>query len=120
MKYLCFVYVCCALVFVSCEKEINDLEVTRSNENVNKEAPIRGEIACIIYNGSGEAICAGKRCGTPTGECGKKYTECACIDRATNSPETSNDFSFEEFKIQWNDETGREHLKAAGYFALDE
>ena len=109
-----------SLSMTSCEKEIVTQSNSTENEtinNVTKEAPTRGVIACSIKDANGNEIAAGTRCGTPTGSCGR-YSNCKAVSR-TMLGELPEGMSYEEFVEIWNDDTKRETLISLGYYEVD-
>lgn len=107
---------------VSCEKENIERTNTDFTENnatfTTKEAPRKGEIACSIKDSNGNEIAIGKRCGTPTGDCGRTYTACKAVARRSEG-RLPEGMSYEEFQTMWNDETQRSELQSLGYYAED-
>ena len=125
MRNLGLVFLATAIfALTSCEKEElqikNDELSMAAVEGYEKEATRRGEIGCIIFNASGGIACLGKRCGTPTGKCGKDYSVCECVtdDEKSNS-DLPNGMTFEEFKNLWNSDEGRTQLIEMGYYEED-
>lgn len=124
MRNLVLVFLATATFsLTSCEKEENLIMTDESSmttvESYEKDAPRRGEIGCIIFNNSGGIACLGKRCGTPTGDCGKGYSDCECVDIEKSNTNLPNGMTFDEFKIMWNSDEGRDQLIEMGYYERD-
>lgn len=82
--------------------------------------PKKGEIACVVYDSGGNAICAGKRCGTPTGNCGRRETACECkTPSSANFRILDNGMTLSEFIKTWNDEQKRNLLIKDGFYEED-
>ena len=121
MKQLLLPFVAaCGLLVASCEKE--PIQPTSSKlvpvVSIEKEAK-KGSIACSVLNDEGKPTCAGTRCGSPTGDCGRKYTVCKCADTPKSSEIVSNGMTYDEFVSLWNTEEGRELLMSQGFYEKD-
>lgn len=98
------------------KSESGSNELATNIDKANANSTKKGQIACSVKDANGKEICAGTRCGTPTGTCGYKYTECACVSLKTIDPTST---SKEDFIKLWNNPTTREKLKLQGYHAED-
>lgn len=90
------------------------------HSHTNREEAKKGEIACVIYDEKGVALCPGKRCGSPDGNCGRKETVCQCI--STNRGDENlliNGMTIEEFNALWQSPEGNKMLKKLGYYEED-
>lgn len=117
-----FVFLFLISFLFSCKKD--DLIIKNENyekiiskpENNKTGDTGKGEIACWIRNDNGTIICAGKRCGTPIGKCGKKYTNCKCL---TSTLKLINGVTLEEFNQIWSDKLQRNKLIEKGFYEED-
>ncbi|MGV3610510.1 MAG: hypothetical protein ACO1N0_06150 [Fluviicola sp.] len=108
--------------FASCKKEVivpnETIHEYETSEGVSTKIDKKGEIACTIYNADSTS-CIGKRCGTPTGDCGSSYTACRCLQTPPKSTFLPSGMSLEEFNDMWADEKGNKILRKMGYNSRD-
>ncbi len=99
-------------------KSSNTHRIIQNNPDTINEAR-KGQIACSVYDSYGTIVCAGVRCGTPRGDCGRKFTECECVSRVISIENKMSNIDFKNFQKLWNSENEREKLKIKGYFSKD-
>jgi hypothetical protein len=87
----------------------------------------KGSIACTVLDSNGKPICAGTRCGTPLGNCGKNFTNCHCIETGPVQPadplvageKLIDGMTKHQFIQKWNTEEGRKELISKGFYEKD-
>jgi hypothetical protein len=114
------------LSIVGCVKEVETIKIAQEQETnidepvfISKAEGMKGEKACSIKDAEGKEICAGKRCGTPVGECGRRETSCECIETSNGGGRLPEGMTFEEFQRTWNDSISRVRLESMGYYWVD-
>lgn len=116
-KYHLISIVCSLFLWFGCEKE-EFLNHETMNEEIysmiEKDKPIPGSIACIIFDEFDNVLCWGERCGTPTGNCRIGIT-CKC--RTANKSVLGR--TVDEFNALWSLESSRDSLIRLGYYEKD-
>lgn len=92
--------------------------VTSDSEEENRDLGKKyDKYACTVYDGSGEPICAGQRCGVPNGSDCNSAGACQCIER---SNAVFMGYTVVEFNALLRDPQGWAYLQSLGVYVVDE